>query len=110
MFVQRLFPTRWASIVAWTAAAVAWSTALVAIQASTPTIEAVEPTPEVAPPVANVEVASMPTLPGNGLTIIRFSPVNAPPPEVIVRTVVQAPARSAAPSAPAAALPPSSGS
>lgn len=105
MFVQRLFPMRWASIVAWTAAAVAWCTALVGIQASTPASEAAEPAPEVAPPVANHEVASMPTMPANGLTIIRFSPVDAPPPEVIVRTVVQAPARTAAP-----ALPPSAGS
>ena len=31
--LKRLFPSRWARIVAWTGAAIAWGTSIVAVQA-----------------------------------------------------------------------------
>lgn len=89
--LKRLFPSRWARIVAWTGAAVAWGTSVVAVQAASQ--EAVsaepEPAPEPEPQVEEVPapVAAVPDMPEQGLVIIRYTPVPPPPPEVITRTV-----------------------
>ena len=89
--LSRLFPSRWARIVAWTGAAVAWGTAVIAVQAaaqqgtSTESVPATEPEPEVEQIVQ--PVAAVPAPPEDGLVIIRYTPVPPPPPEVITRTV-----------------------
>lgn len=88
--LRRLFPSRWARIVAWTGAAVAWGTSIVAVQAA---IEepAVEPQPvtEPEPEVREVPapVAAVPAPPEDGLVVIRYSPIPPPAPEVVTRTV-----------------------
>ena len=88
--LKRLFPTRWARIVAWTGAAVAWATSIVTVQAAMeePTADRepeVQPEPEVLEVPA--PVAAVPAPPEDGLVVIRYSPVPPPPPEVITRTV-----------------------
>lgn len=91
--LKRLFPSRWARIVAWTGAAVAWATSVVAVQAAMeqpmadPELE-VQPEPEVSEIPA--PVAAVPDPPADGLVVIRYSPVPPPPPEVITRTVTVA--------------------
>ena len=91
IMIKRLFPSRWARIVAWTGAALAWGTSLVAIQAvaaESATDEA--PTPVTQPPADEVVAAAVPAMPDTGLTILRYSPVAPPPPAVITKTVVVA--------------------
>jgi hypothetical protein len=87
--LKRLFPTRWARIVAWTGAAVAWGTSVVAVQAATNQDAAGEPAPTTLPEVQEVQapVAAVPAPPERGLVVIRYTPVPPPPPEVITRTV-----------------------
>lgn len=90
--LRRLFPGRWARIVAWTGAAVAWGTSIVAVQAAaeqTATDEPVPPTPSEEPEVQEISapLAAIPDAPEQGLVIIRYTPVPPPPPEVITRTV-----------------------
>ena len=89
--LKRLFPSRWARIVAWTAAAVAWGTSIVAVQAATEqaTTDEPEPVPEPEPEVQEVPkpMAAVPAAPEQGLVVIRYTPVPPPPPEVITRAV-----------------------
>ena len=89
--LKRLFPSRWARIVAWTGAAVAWGTSVVTVQAATEqnsTAETAPPTPT-EPEVVEVAEpqAAVPAAPEQGLVVIRYTPVPPPPPEVITRTV-----------------------
>jgi len=91
MIIKRLFPTRWARITAWTAAAIAWVVSVLATQTVAPSAAATpettdEPTEAIAPVTQAVEV--MPTAPEDGLLIIRFTPAPPPPPRVITQTVV----------------------
>ena len=89
--LKRLFPSRWARIVAWTGAAVAWGTSIVTVlaatdQAAAPNAEPTEvPEPEVLEVVEPVVAVPAPT--EEGLVVIRYTPVPPPPPEVITRTV-----------------------
>ena len=89
--LKRLFPSRWARIVAWTGAAVAWATSIVAVQAAAEqgASDQSEPAPAPEPEVQEVPapVAAVPAAPEQGLVIIRYTPVPPPPPEVITRTV-----------------------
>lgn len=89
--LKRLFPSRWARIMAWTGAAVAWGTSILAVQAAAEPADVAEPEPvptsepevqEIAEPVVAV-----PAPLEEGLVIIRYTPVPPPPPEVITRTV-----------------------
>jgi hypothetical protein len=90
MFVKRLFPNRWARIIAWTGAAIAWSSVAVA------TIVKNEPAPPseqeaatpVEPAVATTSTSvAVPAVPENGLVVIRYTPVPPPKAEVVTRTV-----------------------
>ena len=89
--LKRLFPSRWARIVAWTGAAVAWGTSILAVQAAAETavVAEPEPVPTSEPEVQEVAepVAAVPAPLEEGLVIIRYTPVPPPPPEVITRTV-----------------------
>lgn len=89
--LKRLFPSRWARIIAWTGAAVAWGTSVVAVQAATEQSNAAEPEPATLPEseveVVEEPVAAVPAPPEDGLVIIRYTPVPPPPPEVVTRTV-----------------------
>lgn len=90
--LKRLFPSRWARIVAWTGAAVAWGTSVVTVQAATQqdaTIAEPQPTFPPDPEVQQVPepVAAVPQAPEQGLVVIRYTPVPPPPPEVVTRTV-----------------------
>lgn len=91
--LRRLFPSRWARIVAWTGAAVAWGTSVVTVQAAIDE-QAAEPQPDPDPTPEVVEVpapvAAVPNPPEEGLVVIRYSPVPPPPPEVITQTVTVA--------------------
>ncbi len=89
--LKRLFPSRWARIVAWTGAAVAWGTSVVAVQAATEEAATPAPDPVEEPQLEVQEVpvpmAAVPESPPGGLVIVRYTPVPPPPPEVITRTV-----------------------
>lgn len=88
--LKRLFPSRWARIVAWTAAAVAWGTSILTVQAARqPAAAESDPVPQPEPEVQEVpeQVAAVPEVPEEGLVVIRYTPVPPPPPEVITRTV-----------------------
>jgi hypothetical protein len=89
--LKRLFPSRWARIVAWTGAAVAWGTSIVTVQAASQEtdIASAEPVPTTEPEVQEVPepLAAVPEAPEQGLVVIRYTPVPPPPPEVITRTV-----------------------
>ena len=91
--MRRLFPSRWARIVAWTGAAVAWGTSIVTVQAAIEE-QSAAPDPGEAPEPEVLEVPAPPaTVPApleDGLVVIRYSPVPPPPPEVITRTVTVA--------------------
>ena len=88
--LRRLFPSRWARIVAWTGAAVAWGTSVVTVQAAMdePAAES-DAARDAQPEVQEIPapVAAVPAPPEDGLVVIRYSPVPPPPPEVITRTV-----------------------
>ncbi|MEA2001194.1 MAG: hypothetical protein U9N84_04830 [Actinomycetota bacterium] len=89
--LKRLFPSRWARIIAWTGAAVAWGTSIVAVQAATELSAVEEPLPPepIEPQVEEIPapVAAVPAPTEQGLVVIRYTPVPPPPPEVITRTV-----------------------
>lgn len=89
--LKRLFPSRWARIVAWTGAAVAWGTSIVTVLAATEQASAAEVTPTDAPQPEVLEVvepmAAVPAPTEEGLVVIRYTPIPPPPPEVIARTV-----------------------
>ena len=87
--MKRLFPSRWARIVAWTGAAVAWGTSIVAVQAAAEQGATEEPAsiPSEEPEVQEIPapLAAVPDSPEQGLVIIRYTPVPPPPPEIITR-------------------------
>lgn len=90
--LKRLFPTRWARILAWTGAAVAWGTSVVAVQASTEANSAAQtaPTEPLSEPQVQqttVPVEAVPAPTQDGLVVVRYTPVPPPAPEVITRTV-----------------------
>lgn len=97
MILKRLFPTRWAKILAWTGASLAWGTTLIAVAANAAATDGAE-TPEVPvaiePPTTTVATttttAPMPDMPERGLVVVRYTPVPPPPPQVVTRTVVVA--------------------
>jgi hypothetical protein len=104
VFIRRLFPNRWARILAWTGAALAWASVAVgaAIQREMADASTTEsPSPARTSTTTGAQ-AAIPSPPPNGLVIIRYQPVAAPAPEVIVRNVTGA---STGPPSPAAASP-----
>ncbi|MEA3502952.1 MAG: hypothetical protein U9R47_09285 [Actinomycetota bacterium] len=120
MILKRLFPARWAKILAWTGASLAWGTTLIAVAANaTATDVAEQPDSPVAidPPtttsVSTTTTAPMPDMPERGLVVVRYTPVPPPPPQVVTRTVVVAgssgggggSAVTASPASPTAAAP-----
>jgi len=92
--LKRLFPSRWARILAWTGAAVAWATSVVTVQAATEQDATAETPPTDVPEPEVLEVneplAAVPAPLEEGLVVIRYTPVPPPPPEVITRTVTVA--------------------
>lgn len=98
MILKRLFPTRWAKILAWTGASLAWGTTLIAVTSNAAATDAVEqPEAPVAidPPMTTTIIATtttvpMPDMPERGLVVVRYTPVPPPPPQVVTRTVVVA--------------------
>lgn len=96
MILKRLFPTRWARIAAWTAAALAWGTSVVTFAANAgvtaePALPPVpDPTTTTTTSTTTTAPAPIPNQPERGLVILRYTPVPPPPPQVIVRKVVVA--------------------
>ncbi len=97
MILKRLFPTRWAKILAWTGASLAWGTTLIAVAANaaaTDVAEQAEAPVAIDPPttttVATTTTAPVPDMPERGLVVVRYTPVPPPPPQVVTRTVVVA--------------------
>ena len=83
----RLFPYRWARIVAWTGAALAWGTSVVAVRtattAGTPEEGVPDPEPE---QVAMTQVLDpLPAAPASGLIVLRYREAALPPPAAIIR-------------------------
>ena len=109
--MSRMPASRIARIGAWTGAAVAWGTTTVLVR-----VAAAEPAEPPAPPMPTEDTTTqlgviegtLPNPPDGGLVIIRYTPVTAPPQQVIVKTKyvqVQADpgaATAGAPAAPAA--------
>ena len=122
MSLRRLFPDRWARILAWTSAAVAWGTAAVALATTSPAAETGPPPPTDLPAqrATTIHTGSAPAIPlppDGGLVVIRYTPADRPAAQVITQTLrsaAPAPAASSAPSsqagAPAPATVTSSGS
>lgn len=106
MAPRRLPISRLTGIAAWTAASVAWGTAIVAAAN-------VQPVPLVAEPDAvgssdsptttmhPEQLAALPTMPENGLVVVRFTPTELPAPKVTIRRVATSPATSTPAPAPA---------
>jgi hypothetical protein len=99
--IRKRFPTiRTTRIVAWTTVAVAWAVAIIGRQIEAPAIEQTTSAPEPVPataPAAEV-AAPVPTLPEDGLVVIRYTPAPPPPPvvqQVVVRNAAPSPAASA---------------
>jgi len=96
MILKRLFPTRWARIAAWTAAALAWGTSVVtfAANAGVSAEPALPPIPDLTTTTTisttTTVPAPIPVQPERGLVVLRYTPVPPPPPQVIVRKVVVA--------------------
>jgi hypothetical protein len=91
MFVKRLFPSRWAKIMAWTGAALAWGSVTVAgAQSNSPQEPAADTgTPAALPTTTSTITTALPEPPAAGLVIIRYTHVAPPAPEVIVTTVTR---------------------
>lgn len=91
--IRKRFPSiRTTRIAAWTTVAVAWAIAIVGRQvaAEAPT-GAAEPVPSTTTTAAvDSATASLPAMPEEGLTIIRYTPAPPPPPQTVVRQVVVA--------------------
>ncbi|MGD2043164.1 MAG: hypothetical protein PVJ28_05880 [Acidimicrobiia bacterium] len=107
--MSRFDATRRGRIAVWTGAALAWGTALTLagqepVQAGTDSAE-----PPTSVETENTVVGSIPTLPDQGLVIIRYQPSVASAPEVrtvyVQQAAPQAPTRSAAPTAAPASAP-----
>ena len=102
---RRLPLHRLAGIAAWTAASVTWGTAAVALANHEPAPASTEPfsDPPAPPSVVMQDEAlpQVPTMPETGLVVLRYTPVERPLAEVVVRTVVVAGSTpSASPQAP----------
>jgi hypothetical protein len=112
--MSRFDATRWNRILIWTGAALTWGTAMIATWLEPARgVEADGPEPVAGETAVTSQQPIMPSPTARGLVILRFTPVDAPQPEV--RTVVvnrsSGGASSAAPaSAQAAPQPASSGS
>lgn len=91
MFVKRLFPSRWAKILAWLGAGLAWGSVAVAASVRSEAADAAPQEPAITPidpaTTTTTPSVSLPTQPTDGLVVIRYAPVAAPAPEVIVQTV-----------------------
>lgn len=87
MFIRRLFPRRWATILAWTGAAVAWGSVGIATAESAPAPD--DPVEPVTITTETQQLAAVPAQPENGLVVIRYTPSERPAAEVITRTVTQ---------------------
>jgi hypothetical protein len=91
--IRKRFPKiRTLRISAWTTIALAWAIAIVGRQMEAPAAEEAalvpEPTSTTSPAA---EVANtMPTMPEDGLVVIRYTPAPPPPPSVVRQVVVQA--------------------
>lgn len=97
--IRKRFPSeRRRRILGWTSVAIAWATALVARGIAAPDAGAAAPPPPIEPTAATTTTTAvtLPTLPADGLVVLRYTPAPTPPPEV--RHVV---VRRAAPAAPA---------
>jgi hypothetical protein len=98
MILKRLFPTRWAKILAWTGASLAWGTTLIAVAANAAATDTAEQpvtpvaidAPTTTTVVTTTTTAPMPDMPERGLVVVRYTPVPPPPPQVVTRTVVVA--------------------
>jgi len=98
VILKRLFPTRWAKILAWTGASLAWGTTLIAVASNAAATDAAEPSEApvaIDPPTTTTIVTTtttvpMPDMPERGLVVVRYTPVPPPPPQVVTRTVVVA--------------------
>jgi len=95
---------RWHRILVWTGASLAWGTAFVTARA-----DASGSTGSGQPSEGQVASVSpqpgMPALPAQGLVILRFTPVEAPEPEVLTVRVGRSVASSPALAVPAAQAP-----
>ncbi len=87
--MARLPLSRVSGIVAWTAASLTWGTATVAVANEAPgTPEKMLDFSSVEPVVAAEEVVSpLPTMPEEGLLVLRYTPAERPEAKVVVRTV-----------------------
>jgi hypothetical protein len=108
--LRRLFPDRWARILAWTSAALAWGTAAVAVATTSPAAETGPPPTDVPTQRATTthtgSASAIPLPPEGGLVVIRYTPADRPAAQVITQTLrsaTPAPAASSAPSSQAAA-------
>ena len=90
MIFKRLFPTRWAKILAWTGASLAWGTTLITVAANAAATDTAEQpvTPVAVDAPTTTTTAPMPDMPERGLVVVRYTPVPPPPPQVVTRTVV----------------------
>lgn len=92
MAARRLAVSRMAGIAAWTAASVTWSTAVVAL-ANSPQAPAEPATPDdvALPPSIEQEqvvLEAVPAMPESGLVVLRYTAVERPETQVVVRRVV----------------------
>lgn len=107
MFIKRLFPDRWARIMAWTSAAIAWGAVAAMSMAraesvAEPLVDSSANTSTTAVTEMTTTSTTVPTQPANGLVIIRYVPVPPPKAEVIVNTVTVRGSSSSSASAPSA--------
>lgn len=94
MAIRRMTPGRMMSIAAWTAASMTWSTAVVAL-ANSPEADGETPAADdvaLPPPVEQEDVVlePMPVMPESGLVVLRYTAVDRPKAQVVVRRVVTA--------------------
>jgi len=91
--IRKRFPTiRTTRIAAWTTVAVAWAVAILGRQMEAPAQEDLAVVTETTPATSRAAdtATTMPTLPEDGLVVIRYTPAPPPPPTVVRQVVVQA--------------------
>jgi hypothetical protein len=82
--MSRFDGARWNRILVWTGAALAWGTAFIATWLEPARdVDAAETPPAVATPVEPASRATMPSPSPQGLVILRYTPVDAPPAQVL---------------------------
>lgn len=111
MSPRRLSPSRVAGIAAWTAASLAWGTAAIALSNQPTATEDLAATPQSPTPMSDETTAldsfaGVPSMPGSGLIVLRYTPAERPEIAVVQETVNRPPAPSAVESAPTPAPPP----